>query len=295
MPENQSDRLLFMTDIILDVKSCSGQQRTYRHYSECNQCDMEFSVFLPSSARDNHRVPALLYLSGLTCTWENAVTKAGAQAYGEELGLAIIFPDTSPRGDMVANDDAYDLGQGAGFYLNATQSPWDRHYNMQDYIIKELPVLFNQLDLPIYTDFFGITGHSMGGHGALTLAMKNPNLFVSLSAFAPIVNPIAVAWGQKAFTAYLGDDKILWQDYDACCLVEKYGYNNLILIDQGGDDNFLNDQLKPENFVNACQKKNVNVTVRMQEGYDHSYYFIASFIRDHIEFHAQQLYEKYDC
>ena len=274
--------------IILDTACHKGQQLVIRHESHANQTLMDLAIFLPSKAR-YEKVPALIYLSGLTCTWENAVTKAGAQYFAEKQGIAIIYPDTSPRGEHIADDTQYDLGQGAGFYVNATQKPWQPHYQMYDYVKNDIINLIQKQKLPIRTEFFALCGHSMGGHGALTIALKNPDIFISTSAFAPIVNPIDVAWGQKAFTHYLGEDQTSWQDYDACQLVAQKGYPNAILIHQGLADQFYLSQLYPQSFVDKAKQKQVNVQLEYAENYDHSYYFIASFIEQHIDFHCQFL------
>ena len=262
-----------------------GTQDVYTHTATTTNCDMEFSVFTPPGTGS---FPAVWYLSGLTCTQENVTTKAGFQRMAAALGLVIICPDTSPRGDAVADDDAYDLGQGAGFYLNASQPPWAKHYQMYDYITRELQALICD-HVPVDMDRQGITGHSMGGHGALTIGLKNPDLFKSISAFSPIVAPKQVPWGQKAFSAYLGSDQSTWSAYDACALMESAGDRSdypSILIDQGLADSFLNDQLKPELFANACAKSGQLLSLRTHEGYDHSYFFIASFIEDHLRHHA---------
>lgn len=269
-------------------KMSGGFQGVYKHRSKSCQCDMVFALFLPPQA-ERKKVPLLWYLSGLTCTHENAMTKAGLQVFAAEHGLAIIYPDTSPRGDNVADDENYDLGQGAGFYLNATKAPWKAHFQMEDYILKDLPVLLKK-EFGSSLDFGrqGITGHSMGGHGALTLAFKNPDKFISLSAFAPIVNPAQNAWGQKQFLAYLGKDEKKWANYDACHLLRKKGWKGDILVDQGTDDQFV-DLLQPEALAQAATETRHAITIRMQPGYDHSYFFVASFAEDHIKWHAARL------
>jgi len=264
-----------------------GTQGVYTHRSETCACDMTFAVYLPPYAK-HEKVPVIWYLSGLTCTHENAMTKAGAQAWAAEHGVAVIFPDTSPRGESVADDDAYDLGQGAGFYVNATQSPWAPHFQMWDYITKELPELVFA-KFPLDAEAQGITGHSMGGHGALTIGMTYPEVYKSVSAFAPIANPTASDWGRKQLSAYLGDDESLWAGHDASLLMAERGHPNPVLIDQGTADNFL-DLLKPEALAASIATKRQAATLRMQEGYDHSYYFVASFMEDHIAFHADALY-----
>jgi len=271
------------------VKECGGYLNRYRHESSVCQCEMTFSVYLPPQAATK-KVPALYWLSGLTCTDDNARTKAGAQRFAAKQGIAIVFPDTSPRGDQVADQpDRYDLGQGAGFYVNATQQPWSSHYQMYDYVNSELPDLIEQ-DLPLIPGLKSIFGHSMGGHGALICALKNPGAYRSVSAFAPICNPLASGWGQDCFDLYLGNDKSAWAAYDATSLVESGARVDDIFIDQGDADEFLHDgQLLPANLQAACDALGQPCTIRMQPGYDHSYHFIASFIGDHIEYHARFL------
>lgn len=265
-----------------------GRQIRYQHRSHVLNCDMQFSVFLPPQA-ESEPVPAVYWLSGLTCNDENFSSKAGAQRVAAELGLALIIPDTSPRGEGVADDAnaAYDLGLGAGFYVNATQAPWNTHYHMYDYVLNELPTLV-EAELPL-TDKRAISGHSMGGHGALVLALRNQAHFTSVSAFAPISNPSDCPWGHKALTAYLGDNRDIWAHYDASLLLMSKGSTLPILVDQGEADNFLTEQLKPHTLVAAAKQVNADLTLRMQPGYDHSYYFIASFIEDHLRFHAKHL------
>jgi len=277
---------------IESIKEFGGYLNRYTHESTSCQCEMTFSAFLPSQSVDN-KVPALYWLSGLTCTDDNARTKAGMQRYAEEHGIAIIFPDTSPRGDDVAdNAERYDLGQGAGFYVNAIESPWNEHYHMYDYVTQELPALI-EAELPILPNVKSISGHSMGGHGALICALKNPQEYCSVSAFSPICNPIECGWGQGCFSTYLGDDKTLWKQYDATELVNTGQTLNHILIDQGIADEFYEEgQLLPENFQAACKKAGLDLTLRMQAGYDHSYHFIASFVGEHIAYHATALKAK---
>lgn len=270
-------------------RSFGGWHKQYSHTSTVLGCEMRFAIYLPPQAA-TQSVPVLYWLSGLTCTDENFMQKAGAHRMAAELGIAIVAPDTSPRGEGVANDDAYDLGQGAGFYLNATQEPWAKHYQMEDYILKELPELI-EAAFPVINKR-AISGHSMGGHGALTLALKNPECFTSVSAFSPIVNPINVPWGEKAFTAYLGDNREVWKAYDSCELMAKAKQQLPMLIDQGEGDNFLAEQLQPKNLVAAAKEAGYPIELRMQEGYDHSYYFIASFIDEHLTFHQQYLCKK---
>ena len=227
-------------------------------------------------------------MSGLTCNWENFTTKAGVQRYAAEHGVIIVAPDTSPRGNSVPDDETYDFGQGAGFYVNAIEDPWKDHFQMYDYIVNELPPI---IDANFKTDpsRVGIFGHSMGGHGALTIALKNPAIFKSVSAFSPIVAPSQVPWGKRAFTGYLGPNKDLWKEYDATALIQSTGWLNDILVDQGLADQFLTEQLKPELFEQACAKADVPLILRRHEGYDHSYYFIATFVEDHIKWHAERL------
>lgn len=272
-----------------EYKCFGGRQLRFRHTSRVCACDMTFSVFLPPQA-ETKIVPNLYWLSGLTCTDENFVQKAGAQRYGAEHGVAIIAADTSPRGDNIPDDPdgAYDFGLGAGFYVNATEAPWSENYRMYDYITGELPQIVNDY-FPVASDRTGIFGHSMGGHGALTIALKNPGKFGSVSAFSPICSPMNCPWGQKAFSGYLGADRTKWAAYDACELVAQASERLAILIDQGSDDDFLIDQLKPELLEAACKAASHPLTLRMQPGYDHSYFFIATFIGDHIAHHAQAL------
>ena len=267
-------------------RAFGGIQGVYTHASDACACDMTFGLFLPEAAR-RHPVPVLWYLSGLTCTHENAMVKAGAQAFAARYGLAIVFPDTSPRGDHVADDEAYDLGKGAGFYVDATQKPWSAHFGMWDYVSRELPALL-EATFPIDLTRQAITGHSMGGHGALTLAMGLPGRFASVSAFAPIAHPTASDWGRKQLTAYLGKDEATWAPHDATLLMRERGFNGPMLIDQGTSDQFL-DLLKPEALAHAIAARRQAATVRMQPGYDHSYFFVSSFIGDHVAFHAQAL------
>ena len=262
-----------------------GTQYVYRHRSSACGVDMTLGVYLPPQAK-SRKVPVLWYLSGLTCTHENAMVKAGLQAHASRHGLAVVFPDTSPRGEGVADDDAYDLGQGAGFYVNATQKPWAPHFRMYDYIVDELPALLEE-ELP-FNGVNGITGHSMGGHGALTLAFRNPERYRSVSAFAPIVNPTRSDWGRKQLSAYLGNDEALWAGNDACLLLAERGWERDILIDQGSSDQFL-DLLKPEAMAKLMAEKRQPGAFRMQPGYDHSYFFVASFGEDHVNWHAERL------
>ena len=274
-------------ETLSENRSFGGTQGVYRHKSQATGTDMTFAVFMPAEA-EHGPVPVLWYLSGLTCTHENAMTKAGAQEWCAEAGIAIVFPDTSPRGDDVADDDAYDLGKGAGFYVNATQDPWKPHYRMWDYIVHELPELVTG-NFAIDAEAMGITGHSMGGHGALVVALRNPGRYRSVSAFSPIVAPSQVPWGEKALGAYLGDDRDAWSRYDAVELVKSAKERLPLLVDQGDADEFLETQLRPQLLQAACEAAGHPLTLRLQPGYDHSYYFIASFIGEHIAHHAAAL------
>lgn len=272
---------------ISENRCFGGVQGVYSHASQATGCDMTFGVFLPEEA-ETGAVPVIWYLSGLTCTHENAMVKAGAQRWAAEMGVALVFPDTSPRGEAVADDAAFDLGQGAGFYVNATRKPWAPHFRMWDYVTEELPrVLFNAF--PLAEEAQGITGHSMGGHGALTIAMSFPGRFRSVSAFAPICNPTASDWGRKQFTAYLGSDEATWAPHDATLLMKKRGFDGPMLIDQGTADQFL-DLLKPEALAGAMAERRQGGTFRMQKGYDHSYFFVSTFMEEHIAFHAGALH-----
>ncbi|MEE9352728.1 MAG: S-formylglutathione hydrolase [Thiotrichaceae bacterium] len=276
---------------IESVKEFGGLLNRYTHDSEVCSCEMTFSVYLPPQAEDGN-VPALYWLSGLTCTDDNVRTKAGAQRYAAEHGIALIFPDTSPRGDDVADEpDRYDLGKGAGFYVNATQAPWAEHYQMYDYVTDELPQLL-EANLPLIPGVKSISGHSMGGHGALVCALQNPDSYRSVSAFSPICNPINCDWGKGCFTAYLGNDESAWEAYDATALVEAGARVPDIFIDQGTADEFYDEkQLLPESLQAVCDHAGQNLIIRMQAGYDHSYHFIATFIGEHIAFHARMLKE----
>ena len=270
-------------------KSFGGWHKRYRHRSTSLNCDMIFAVYLPPQAEQGEKLPVLYWLSGLTCTDENFMQKAGAHRLAAELGLIIVAPDTSPRGAGVPDDPdaAYDFGLGAGFYLNATEAPWAQHYRMYDYVVDELPALI-EANFPV-SDKRGISGHSMGGHGALVCALKNPGRYQSLSAFAPITNPADCPWGEKAFSGYLGSDRSRWREWDACALVAKAQEKLPILVDQGDRDDFMTSQLKPEALEVAAKAAEHPLTLRIQPGYDHSYYFIASFIDDHLRHHAQAL------
>ena len=271
----------------VERRACfGGWQDVYEHVSATLGCTMRFAIFLPPQAVDGP-VPVLYWLSGLTCTEQNFIQKAGAQRYAAEHGIAIVCPDTSPRGDDVADAEGYDLGKGAGFYVDAIQAPWAAHYRMYSYVVDELPALV-EANFPV-TDARAISGHSMGGHGALVVALRNPGRYRSVSAFSPIGCPSRVPWGEKAFTAYLGDDREAWTRYDASELVKTATERLPILVDQGGDDEFLDGQLRPQLLQVAAESAGHPLRLRMQPGYDHSYYFIASFIGDHIAHHAAAL------
>ncbi|GJL96078.1 MAG: S-formylglutathione hydrolase [Hyphococcus sp.] len=278
--------------ILSQARSFSGTQAVYAHTSDTCQCEMQFAVFTPSERKHGKGpFPVLYWLSGLTCTEENFIAKAGAQRVAAELGLIVVASDTSPRGEGVPDDPdgAYDFGLGAGFYLNATEEPWAANYNMGDYITEELPALIEK-EFSVDPTRAGIFGHSMGGHGALTIHLKNQKKFKSCSAFAPIVAPSSVPWGRKAFSHYLGSDERRWAPYDAVALLNDHGTSDAhILIDQGTADNFLQEQLKPELFKAAADEAGQALTLRMQDGYDHSYYFISTFMEDHLRWHAKQL------
>ena len=273
----------------LSVNKCfGGWHKQYSHNAKTLNCSMRFAIYLPPQASKENRVPVLYWLSGLTCTDENFMQKAGALRMAAELGIAIVAPDTSPRGDEVADDEGYDLGKGAGFYLNATEAPWKKHYQMYDYIVSELPTLI-EANFPVLTKR-AIAGHSMGGHGALTIALRNPELYASVSAFSPIVNPMNCPWGEKAFTAYLGTDQSKWRQYDASELMLEATKFVPAVVDQGLSDSFLSEQLKTEVLEAAARKVSYPLQVRMHEGFDHSYYFISSFIDEHLRFHAKHLF-----
>lgn len=282
-----------MTIETLSQTGCfGGQIGFYRHASAVNHCDMRFSVFVPPQAAYG-KLPVLTFLSGLTCTEENFMVKSGAQRVAAELGLILVSPDTSPRGEDVPDDPdgEYDFGLAAGFYLNATQEPWSRHYRMYDYITQELPAIVFD-NFPADADRHGLTGHSMGGHGALTIGLRNPGMYRSLSAFAPICTTLHSPWGQKALGYYLGKDREAWSDYDACEVARRSGdvtnYDS-ILVDQGADDPWLAEQLKPELLSAACEESGLPLDLRVREGYDHGYYFISTFIEEHLNFHMERL------
>ena len=271
----------------IEHRACfGGWQDVYRHESKVLDCAMNFAIYLPPQAADGP-VPVLYWLSGLTCTEQNFITKAGAQRYAAQHGIAIVCPDTSPRGEGVADAEGYDLGKGAGFYVDATQAPWAAHYRMYDYVVNELPALV-EANFPV-TDARAISGHSMGGHGALVVALRNPGRYRSVSAFSPIVAPSRVPWGEKAFAAYLGSDRDAWAQYDASALVASAGEKLPLMVDQGGADEFHDAQLRPQLLQAACDAAGHPLRLRLHPGYDHSYYFIASFIGEHIAHHAAAL------
>ncbi|MFL4994733.1 MAG: S-formylglutathione hydrolase [Microvirga sp.] len=276
-------------EVVSQSRSFGGTQFVYRHASRETSTPMRLAVFVPPQANAG-KVPVVWFLSGLTCTEENFTVKAGAQRVASELGLILIAPDTSPRGEGVPDDaqGAYDFGLGAGFYVDATQEPWTRHYRMRSYLERELPALVAE-NLPADMSRQGITGHSMGGHGALTIALRNPGRFKAVSAFAPIASPMNCPWGEKALSNYIGPDRAAWRDYDACALIESGARLPDLLVDQGTADSFLESQLKPHLLEAACAEAGQPLTLRMQEGYDHSYFFIATFIEDHLRWHARRL------
>ncbi|MBW2425575.1 MAG: S-formylglutathione hydrolase [Deltaproteobacteria bacterium] len=275
-------------EIVSESRCFGGRQRILRHGSEATGTPMRLSVFLPPAA-ESGRVPVLYFLSGLTCTEENFTVKAGAQRYAAEHGLALVAPDTSPRGlDLPGEHDDWDFGSGAGFYVNASEAPWKDHYRMYEYVTEELPRLVAESE-PIEIERAAISGHSMGGHGALVIGLRNRERYASISAFAPIVSPTRCPWGERAFSAYLGTDRAGWAEWDASLLVAQSPHPQPILVDQGSADGFLEEQLKPELFEAACRQSGQALALRIQEGYDHSYYFIASFIGDHIAHAARAL------
>lgn len=273
---------------ISEQKCFEGLQGVYSHASEACGVEMRFALFQPPRALAGEKVPVVTYLSGLTCTEENVTVKAGAQRAAAELGLLLVCPDTSPRGPEVADDESYDLGSGAGFYLNASEAPWSTHYRMYDYVIRDLAAAV-AASFPADTARQGIFGHSMGGHGAQTIHLKNPEVYRSVSAFAPIAAPMRCPWGEKAFTAYLGADEENWRDYDTTELVRRRPSEAKFLIDQGGADPFLEEQLRPDLLVEACEAAGQHFELRMQPGYDHSYFFIQTFMEDHLRHHAAVL------
>ena len=269
-------------------KVFDGWHKQYSHQSSILNCKMRFAIYLPPQANETNKIPVMYWLSGLTCSDENFMQKAGAFKVAAELGIAIVAPDTSPRGDEVADDiDSYDLGKGAGFYVNATEQPWHKHYQMYDYVVQELPAIV-EAHFPI-SDQRVISGHSMGGHGALVVGLRNPERYQSISAFSPIANPINCPWGQKAFTAYLGGDVEKWQQYDASVLLSKSREQTPIMVEQGSSDDFLTEQLKPEALIDTAENNGYPLTYNLAQGYDHSYFFIGSFIEKHLRFHAEYL------
>tara|TARA_R110000772_G_scaffold52228_13_gene119802 strand:+ start:2625 stop:3452 length:828 start_codon:yes stop_codon:yes gene_type:complete len=274
-------------EIISTNKAFGGVQGVYCHASAETKTDMTFAVFVPEH-QEGTKLPVLWYLSGLTCTHANVMDKGEYRRLASELGLIIVCPDTSPRGDDIPDDEGYDMGQGAGFYVDATAEPWTTNFNMRSYIERELPVLIAQ-EFPANMERQGIFGHSMGGHGALTIALRNPERFKSISAFAPIVAPLQCPWGHKALGGYLGADQIAWRDYDACALIDDGARVNDILVDQGTKDQFLEEQLKPNLLVEACKRAAIPLTLNMRVGYDHSYFTISTFMDDHLRWHADRL------
>ena len=272
---------------VSENRSHGGTQGVYKHASAETGTDMTFSVFVPPQAH-YRACPVLWYLSGLTCTHANVTEKGEYRAACAQAGIIFVAPDTSPRGAGVADDDAYDMGQGAGFYVDATQEPWTPHFRMRSYVERELPALIAE-HFPVDMDRQGITGHSMGGHGALTIGLRNPATFRSISAFAPIVSPLNCPWGEKALSGYLGDDRAAWREYDACALIEDGARADALLVDQGTGDQFLEEQLKPQLLADACKDANIPLTLNLRSGYDHSYYFISSFVADHVAWHARRL------
>ncbi|MEL1251514.1 S-formylglutathione hydrolase [Aurantiacibacter gilvus] len=279
-------------ETVSETRCFTGTQGVYRHDSSSTGTPMTFAVYVPDHA-EGEKLPVLWWLSGLTCTHENAMTKCAYHKACADLGVILVGPDTSPRGpdlngDDVPDDEAYDFGQGAGFYVNATQDPWAKHFHMRDYVEQELPAIVAE-HFPVDMDRQGISGHSMGGHGALTVSLRNPGRFRSTSAFAPIVSPLNCPWGEKALTGYLGADKAAWREYDACALIEDGARLSDLLVDQGAADNFLEEQLKTHLLEKAVAEAGMNATIRMQDGYDHSYFFVSTFIADHIAWHAERL------
>ena len=274
-------------DTVSTNRSHGGTQGVYSHASAETGTPMTFAVFVPDH-EPGAKLPVLWYLSGLTCTHANVTDKGEFRAACAEHGIILIAPDTSPRGDAVPDDEAYDFGKGAGFYVDATQEPWSANFRMRSYIERELPALI-AAEFPADMDRQGITGHSMGGHGALTIALRNPGRFRSVSAFAPIVSPLNCPWGEKALGGYLGPDRAGWREYDACALIEDGARLPDLLVDQGTADNFLDEQLKPQLLAEACERAGIDATIRMQPGYDHSYYFISTFMADHIAWHVDRL------
>lgn len=274
-------------ETVEEHRSHSGVQGVYRHSSASTGTEMTFSVFVPDHA-EGAKLPVLWFLSGLTCTHANVTEKGEYRAACAEHGVIFVAPDTSPRGEDVPDDEAYDFGKGAGFYVDATQEPWARHFAMRSYIERELPALVGE-HFPVDMDRQGITGHSMGGHGALTIALRNPARFRSVSAFSPIVSPLNCPWGEKALGGYLGPDREAWREYDACALIDDGARIDHLLVDQGTGDDFLETQLKTGLLIEACEKAGIAADIRMQDGYDHSYYFISTFMAEHVSWHAKRL------
>ncbi|MBL45446.1 MAG: S-formylglutathione hydrolase [Sphingomonadaceae bacterium] len=274
-------------ETVEEHRSHSGVQGVYRHSSASTGTEMTFSVFVPDHA-EGAKLPVLWFLSGLTCTHANVTEKGEYRAACAEHGVIFVAPDTSPRGEDVPDDEAYDFGKGAGFYVDATQEPWARHFAMRSYIERELPALVGE-HFPVDMDRQGITGHSMGGHGALTIALRNPARFRSVSAFSPIVSPLNCPWGEKALGGYLGPDRDGWREYDACALIDDGARIDHLLVDQGTGDDFLETQLKTGLLIEACEKAGIAADIRMQDGYDHSYYFISTFMAEHVSWHAKRL------
>ena len=274
-------------ETISSSKSFAGTQGAYSHASAATGTDMSFAVYVPDHEA-GAKMPVLWFLSGLTCTHANVMEKGEYRRLASELGLVVVAPDTSPRGEGVPDDSSYDLGQGAGFYVDATEEPWADHYQMRSYIEEELPALIAE-QFPVDMSRQGIFGHSMGGHGALTMALRNPDRFKSASAFAPIVAPSDCPWGKKVLGRYLGENKAVWRDYDACALIEDGARFPEFLVDQGAADNFLEEQLKPHLLVEICEKASIPLTLNMRDGFDHSYYFISTFMDDHLRWHAARL------
>jgi S-formylglutathione hydrolase len=276
-------------EVVSQSRCFNGTQFVYRHASAETGTPMRLAAFVPPQA-ERAKVPVVWFLSGLTCTEENFTVKAGAQRVAAELGLILIAPDTSPRGEVVPDDPegAYDFGLGAGFYVDATRAPWSRNYRMRSYIERELPTIVAE-HLPADMGRQSITGHSMGGHGAITIALRNPSRFAAVSAFAPIASPMNCPWGEKALTGYVGPDRTHWREYDSCALIEDGARLRDLLVDQGTADGFLDSQLKPQLLEEACARAGIPLTLRRQEGYDHSYFFIATFIEDHLRWHAERL------
>ena len=275
-------------EILSENKSHGGRQLVVKHASASTSTDMIFSIFLPPQATAGKRLPIVWYLSGLTCSHANVTEKGEYRAACAKLGLIFVAPDTSPRGELVPDAEGYDFGKGAGFYVDATRNPWSKNYRMWTYVTEELPALVVS-EFPVDGYRQGITGHSMGGHGALTVALRNPDQFRSVSAFAPIVAPSQVPWGQKALSGYLGEDKYAWLDHDAVALIEKGAKLPELLVDVGTADQFLEQQLRPELLERACAKSGIALTLRLQPGYDHSYYFISTFMADHMRWHSERL------